>query len=208
MQIICMLGNTQSGKSSIAKQYCKSNHAIEFAFGDRLKQEFIVRNGLSLSLEEFEKEKIKERSIDGIPVRKLLYDLSVELKEKYGEDYFALIILHQIIKITENSSLAYLRNLTIVISDLRFVIELQALLKYAENLNWLNVLKFVSTHSKDFNEYQYEINEIRYLLSLQQIPIQYLDVATLFEKQFSSFEHQELSKQYAQRLPMLPTMRK
>lgn len=205
MQIICMLGNTQSGKSSIAKEYWENYQAVEYAFADPLKIEFIARNGLSLSLKEFEKEKIKERSIDGVPVRKLLFDLSVELKKKHGEDCFALFILNKINQIVKTTNLP---GLTFIISDLRFVVELQAVLEYVNatdsNLN----LSFVSTHSEDFNEYQYEINEIRYLLSIQQIPIQYLDVATLFEKQLSSFEHQELSKQYAQRLPMLPTMRK
>lgn len=109
-----LIGAPKSGKSLIGKFFLENKGFKQFAFADKIKQEFFL-NSVYIE-EDFEYAKKKDHELEK-KIRQELWEYSDNIRKRYGETHFINPLLEDIKKYNGN----------VIVTDIRTVEELKAL---------------------------------------------------------------------------------
>jgi hypothetical protein len=111
---IGLIGAPKSGKSLIGRFFVENKGFKQFAFADKIKQEFFLNS--SYAEKDFEYAKKKDHELEK-KIRQKLWKYSDNMRKKYGELYFIKPLLEDIKKYDGN----------VIVTDIRTPEELCAL---------------------------------------------------------------------------------
>jgi dephospho-CoA kinase len=137
MIIFLFCGYIGHGKTTAAKflyhRLCKSGKTLFLGFGDAVKDEISNRFSIERTLMDTQegKQTIVETDLGNKTIREILVLHSRNMKYLYGDDYYAIKVQKHIIETNPQY---------VVIHDLRFMEELNTLMKHFTNIITIRII--------------------------------------------------------------------